>query len=88
MTPDQINGIFEGAAALFVLRNIRVLYQDKRVCGVSILSTGFFTSWGFWNLFYYPQLNQFWSFIGGLAIVITNMAWISQMVYYTYLKRG
>lgn len=88
MTPDQINGLFEGSAALFVLRNIRVLYKDKRVCGVSIISTGFFTAWGFWNLFYYPQLNQYWSWVGGIAIVVMNMVWIGQMVYYTYLKRG
>jgi hypothetical protein len=86
MTPDQINGVFEGAAALFVIRNIRVLYKDKQVCGVSILSTGFFTSWGFWNLFYYPNLNQYWSLYGGILIVITNIIWVGQMIFYTYFK--
>ena len=86
VTPDQINGIFEGSASLFVIRNIWVLYKDKQVCGVSIISIGFFTLWGIWNLFYYPHLKQHWSFYGGVLIVITNIIWVGQMIFYTYIK--
>jgi hypothetical protein len=52
------------------------------VKGVSILSTTMFTAWGFWNLFYYPHLGQWWSFTGGLAIVAANALWVALMLKY------
>ena len=82
MTPDFFNGLFELLGGLLVLNHCRVLYQDKRVRGVSVLSTAVFTSWGFWNLYYYPHLTQWWSFAGGLVIVAANALWVSMMVHY------
>jgi predicted membrane channel-forming protein YqfA (hemolysin III family) len=85
---DAVNGSFEllGAAAIFghVLR----LWKDKRVAGVSILATIFFASWGFWNLYYYPHLDQWASFAGGLGIVTGNCVWIAGMIYYTKRPGG
>lgn len=63
-------------------RNVRQLYKDKQVRGISVLTTVFFTSWGVWNLYYYPHLDQWLSFAGGLVIVTANVAWVSQMFYY------
>lgn len=80
---DIINGCFELLAGLFCTINCFRLYKDKKVRGISILSTVFFTSWGFWNLYYYPSLGQTMSFIGGIFIVTTNVVWVSQMIYYT-----
>jgi len=80
--PDLINGLFEFFAGFFILLHCRRLYKDKKVRGVSIVAIIFFTSWGFWNLFYYPHLGQWISFFGGLFIVSANSVWIWMMVYY------
>lgn len=82
MTNDLINGLFELAAAIFILNHCRVLYAHKCVRGVSVLSSMFFMSWGFWNLFFYPFLGQLWSFWGGVAVVIANFIYTGMLYYY------
>jgi len=84
LTPDQINGLFELVGALFILNHCRVLYKDKQVRGVSILSTVFFFLWGCWNMFYYPHLDQWFSFYGGLLICASNSLWIFLLLYYKW----
>lgn len=88
MTPDQINGAFEAAGALFTFMNIVRLHRDKMVRGVHWLPIAFFTSWGFWNLYYYPHLDQWWSFAGGIGIVVFNTIWLAQMWYYIREERN
>lgn len=82
MSPDMINGLFEFAGGGMILNHARVLYRDKMVRGVSKFSTAVFSSWGFWNLFYYPSLDQWWSFAGGCTIVIANCLWLALMFHY------
>lgn len=79
---DGVNGTYEFLAGVFILNNCRVLFNDKKVRGVSIISTAFFTSWGYWNLYYYPSLNQWMSFVGGALLVIVNTLYVSLMIYY------
>lgn len=79
---DAANGAFEFSAAFAVLNHCRVLYRAKRHEGVSITSTAFFWSWGVWNLYYYPHLNQWLSFTGGVAIMLSNFVWMGMMIYY------
>lgn len=86
MLADYINGAFELLGGLFVLNHCRAVVRDKAVAGVSIISTIFFTSWGVWNLYYYPSLNQWASFVGGLFIVAANMVWIGLMLKYRKSK--
>ena len=83
--PDLINGLFELFAGFFVLMHCHRLLKDKQVKGVSLVATTFFTSWGIWNLYYYPHLGQWLSFFGGLSIVCANALWISMMVYYVHI---
>lgn len=80
--PDLINGTFEATAGLMVANHCRRVLKDKQVKGVSIISSAFFTSWGFWNLYYYPHLNQWLSFLGGLSIVTANTVWVCLMLKY------
>ncbi len=80
--PDITNGLFEILGAVAIFGHVRRVLKDKAVAGVSIMSTVFFASWGFWNLYYYPHLGQWASFAGGLAIVLGNICWIAGMVYY------
>lgn len=79
---DVINGGFELAAGFFVLNHCRVLYAHKETRGVSLASSAFFTLWGFWNLYYYPALNQPLSFYGGLFVVAANALYVGMMISY------
>lgn len=88
MSNDLINGLFEFSGAIFILRNIILLLEEKCVNGVSAISTLYFTSWGCWNLYYYPSLHQMISFWGGVALAITNGIWVILMVYYRYLYKN
>ncbi len=83
LTPDLINGLFECVGALVLMINVRVLIRDKVLRGVHILPTIFYTGWGIWNLFYYPALDQWFSFFGAAAIVTVNAAWVALAIYYS-----
>ena len=82
LSADMVNALFEVGGALFTLNHCRVLHIDKRVGGVSVISIIFFTLWGLWNIFWYPHLNQWWSFWGGLLILGSNLLWIAMLLYY------
>ena len=74
--------MFEIGGGFFILNHCRVLYKDKELKGVSIISTVFFTAWGFWSIFYYPSLGQWLSFYGGIVITLANLLWVGMMIYY------
>lgn len=74
--PDAVNGLFELAGGFALWNNVGRIRKDKQVRGVNWQVTLFFTSWGFWNLFYYPSLDQWLSFAGGLNIVAANAVWL------------
>lgn len=80
---DIINGVFECGGGFAILLSVRRLHRDKQVKGVHPLPVLFFTTWGLWNLFYYPSLGQWMSFAGGLFIVIVNAIWLAQIAYYS-----
>ena len=80
--PDMINGAFECSGGFFVLLSVARTLRDKHVAGVSMLTVLFFTSWGLWNLYYYPYLGQVVSFIGGVFVVGANLAWLYLIVRY------
>lgn len=84
--PDLTNGGFEFLAGVMNWINVRRLYKDKEVRGYSPWVFGFFTSWGLWNLFYYPHLGQWISFAGGISIMLSNMSWLSLAIYYHYKR--
>jgi hypothetical protein len=82
LTPDTINSLFELLGGFFVLGHCRAVVRDKAVSGVCITSIVYFTSWGCWNLFYYPFLGQSLSFYGAAFLVLTNAAYIGMLLYY------
>jgi len=82
MVADIVNGFFECIGGIMMFLNCYKIWKDKQVKGVSIFATGFFTAWGYWNLYYYPSLNQWMSFVGGLFIVLGNTIWVSLAMYY------
>lgn len=84
---DFLNGSFELLGGLFILLSIIKLHREKRVRGVSYIHVGYFTAWGYWNIYYYPYLNQWISFIGGLSVVTINTFWLGQIIYYTIMEK-
>jgi len=80
--PDIINGALELFGAIFIFLSIVKINREKDVKGVHWLHSGYFMFWGFWNIYYYPHLNQWYSFIGGVCVVITNTIWFLQILYY------
>lgn len=76
LTPDLINGCFELFGGGINWLNVRQLKKDQKIRGVSKIPTVVFSAWGLWNLFYYPHLHQWLSFVGGLGIVCVNIAWV------------
>ena len=88
MTPDIFNGLFEIAGGFFIGLSVKQLWRDKMVAGVSWLHAGFFAAWGYWNLYYYPSLDQMWSFWGGVGVVTMNTIWLVQLIYYSKRPGG
>jgi len=84
---DTINGGFEFIAGILSWLNVWTLYKHKEVKGYNLYVWVFFTFWGFWNLYYYPSLNQWYSFFGGMSISITNITWITLVIYYKHFYR-
>ena len=80
---DLINGSFEIFGGFFIIYfSCRKLIREKKVRGVSWVHISYFTLWGFWNLAYYPYLNQWLSFVGGAFVVTANCFWLYLMIYY------
>ena len=84
MTPDMFNGLFEAIGGILLFRNCWLMFKAKTVKGVSVFTTTFFAAWGAWNCWFYPSLDQWWSFRGGLVIVTANVLWIGLILYYTW----
>lgn len=82
MMPDLINGLFEFIGSIMLWKNTWRLYKDKGYLGVCWSTTAFFASWGYWNLYYYPLLDQWLSFFGGCSITLANTCWLVLMLYY------
>jgi hypothetical protein len=82
MTLDHINAVFEGGSVLFIASNVRRLYVDKKLSGVNILPTIWFSVWGFWNLFYYFGLSQWFSWAMGSLVFCANTTWVFLAVIY------
>jgi hypothetical protein len=79
---DTVNGLFELLGGIVLWQNVRRIRQDRKLAGVDWRVTGFFTAWGFWNLWYYPSLGQWFSFFGGLNIVAANFVWLAFALKY------
>ena len=85
---DLINALFEMFGAVVGLFNIRVLLKDREIKGVSFVTLFFFASWGLWNVFYYPTLEQWLSTIAAVFLAGTNMVYLGMAIYFTKKKNS
>ena len=81
--PDLINATFEFGGSLAITASILRLLKDKEVKGISWHMIAFFTSWGAWNVFYYPHLGQTLSFLAGILVLTTNVVYLSLLIHYS-----
>jgi ABC-type transport system involved in cytochrome c biogenesis permease subunit len=81
---DMINGAFELASGFLVYLNLRRIYIDKKIAGISLYPVLFSLVWSYWYLYYYFALNQIASFICGIPTTIIDTAWLILAAYYTY----
>lgn len=84
--PDLINAVFEFGIGLLGWTNVRALMRDKHVKGTNWMVQFWVTAWGAFNLYYYPHLNQWLSFVGGLSIFGANTTWVGLYAYYTWFR--
>ncbi len=84
---DSINSLFEGIGALFVWRNVWQLFKDRAVRGVYWPTWAFFSAWGLWNLYYYPSLDQWFSFSAGVLLASGNITWCIMAFLFHQKKR-
>lgn len=77
-----INGAIEFGGSVFLLKNVFQMAKDKMLRGYHWHATVFFMTWGFWNIYYYPSVGDWYSFTGGLFIVSVNTFWLGQVWYY------
>lgn len=80
MSPDAINGLFELFGSGLIWMSVRQTLRDRGYAGIYIPAVVFFAAWGLWNLYYYPHLDQWFSFAGGVSIVVANTVWVGLML--------
>lgn len=88
MNADFINAIFEFGGFVMIAGNCVRLYRDRGFAGVTIPATAFFAIWGYWNLFYYPSLDQMWSVIAAGLVALMNTLWIVLMFWFGPIKKS
>lgn len=74
---DIINGAFELVGAYFTWHNYFQLRKDLALKGIWWPLIAFMTTWGLWNIIYYPSLKQWFSFAGGVVLVGGNALWLN-----------
>jgi len=79
---DSFNGLYELLGGVFIFFHCYRIYCDKKVRGVSLTAVVFFMTWGIWNLYYYPFLSQWCSFVGGLGLTSMNFLYLILLIYY------
>lgn len=78
---DQVNAIISVIGSGFLWANVYSLYKEKEVKGVHWGSVAFFTALGFWNLFFYSTLHQWYSMVAGVSGVVANIVWLGMAVW-------
>ncbi len=63
------------------------LYRKKFVSGISPVTVSFWVAWGWWDCYYFPSLDQWWAFSGGLCVTTMNMIYVWLIVLYKYRER-
>ena len=79
---DGINGMFQLGAGFALSGNVVASYKAKTVKGVSIWTQLYMVIWGFSVIPFFFSLNQYFSVVTSIFILIVNSIWLFQIIYY------
>lgn len=80
--PDTINSAFLFGGGIFIWMNVYRAWKDKVIRGVSVWPSLWFATWGVWDCYYFPHLDQWFSFVSSALAVLPNSAWL--YLYWKY----
>jgi hypothetical protein len=80
---DAINAGFELCGGFAYVPTLLMAWRARRVVGYHLSTTAFFWSWGVWNLFWYRNLDQPFSFWCGAFLLFMSSIW-----FLTVIKLG
>jgi hypothetical protein len=81
-TPDLINGAFEILGSFAVWGNFLAILKDRGYAGTRLPMMAFFTTWSFWNLYFYSHLLQWFSLYASMLLTLGDCAVVSAMMYF------
>lgn len=84
---DIISAMFESVGAVASWLNVRAYLKDREVKGVVWSMAFFWVAWGIWNLYFYPSLNQWFSFYAGIVLCLGNLVWLCLIVFDKIIKK-
>ena len=84
--PDMFNALVGIGGSMFLWMNVVSLYKERVVKGVHWGSVAYFSLVGFWNLFYYSNLSQWWSMFAGISSVVANIVWLGMALTFRIQK--
>jgi hypothetical protein len=82
---DLINALFELGGGLAIIPSIARAWRQGQVSGVHPLTPVFFWTWSLWNIFYYPALGQWMSFVCGTLCLISNSVWLMCVLLFSHI---
>ena len=85
---DITNGVFEFGGACLLWLNVRRLWRDRKLAGVSLVPTIWFNAWGAWNLVYYFAIHQYVSWVAGMGVFVVNTTWVALALWFTSKREG
>jgi hypothetical protein len=77
-----MNAVFEVCGSVAVWMNFVAMVRDRGYAGTRLPMMVFFTSWGFWNLFFYSGLHQELSYYASIFLTSGNCAVVWAMAYF------
>lgn len=88
MTPDLINGAFEAVGGICSWLTVSRYLKERKVSGIFWPAAFYYSTWGIWNLFYYPALHQPISFVCGVFLSSGTVTWLLLVIRdkYKYMR--
>lgn len=79
---DLVNSCFEIVGGFAVWLNVKHIYEHKYAAGVDWRFVLAMSAWGWWNLYFYSNLNQWISFYSCWMLGLGNLVWV--ILYFIY----
>lgn len=81
---DLINSLFISGAIIAAYLDLRQVWRDRAVRGITAATSVLFTMWPVWDLYYYHCLGQFVSMFACLVLVCMRATWAISAWYFTW----